>query len=128
MNLDYADEVRAIEQAHQDIHHALIEWGLWGRAQKTRDIEPPGIWRLPGKYSQELDEEAAPESPPPPINLKRVRELDEKINYDDFPAMWRRVLKANYVMQIPEAQRPAEARVSTTHYLSALEMACEKLG
>lgn len=122
--LTYADEVRAVETRHLNTHHAMVEWGVWARHWKSDadfpSLKAAGIWRLPGDYDPDMDPDAVPESPPPPINQKRVAVLDTVIHKADFPALWRKIIKANYVFTIPEHQRPREAKCSESLYIESL--------
>lgn len=120
-------QIREIESRHLRIHEELIDWGRWGRGiGAPAEIARAGIWTLPGEYDPDLDPDAAPESPAPRWNEKRVLELDEAIgNLANFPAVWRRVLGINYVgarkragfyVVLPEWQRHDAARVGSDSY------------
>ena len=132
-------QIRDIESRHKRIHEELIDWGRWGRGwdQDKPRLAPAGIWSLPGDHDPDLDPDAVPESPAPPINERRVKELDIKIGDTNFPAIWRKVLTINYVgararagfyVIVPEWQRPKEARVDPENYRVQLGLALRHLG
>ena len=140
MNLDghptFTDELRHLENREEleDIHAALCEWGQWSRqGSRMASIACPGVNRMARTPEHEMDPEAAPRESRPAFNERRMAELDAKIHDMEFPALWRRVLATNYIPArflacvLPENQRAVAAKVSPTTYLSALEMALEKL-
>ncbi len=131
--VSFTEELRYLEQSEEffEIHCELIEWGRWARASTTdplgNGLKAQGIWSLPGEYDPGTDTEATPEAPRVPINIKRVKELDARMSRQDFPALWRKVLKINYAFGLPEYQRPEEARVGENLFLESLSGALERL-
>ena len=141
----FADEVRFIEGREDlvETHYALCEWGQWSRSgESSRDggCVSPGVNGMVGDPDPDRDPEAAPSFIRPAFNERRMAEIDTKIHSFEFPVIWRKVLKANYVPMrllgfvLPENQRPQEAAgkgkipMSQQVYLSSLEGALERLG
>jgi hypothetical protein len=83
---------------------ALRNWGAW--CTDTADCYPEGArcvslesqWRSPQVW----------ESPEPrlDINERLAESVEDYIHWDTFPALWRKILKAQYVTY-PEASRNA---------------------
>lgn len=132
-------QIREIEACFSSIHEDLIDWGRWGRGwdrDKPR-LAPDAVWSLPGDPDPDRDMDSPPERVGPPINERMVIKLDERINdQDGFPAVWRKVLRINYVgakrkngsyCVLPEWQRHDEARMSSESYRHQLAQALRHL-
>lgn len=133
-------QIREIENRHKTLHRDLIDWGRWGRGYDNGApfISTSVAFRMPGDYDPDLDEDAVPEPVLPPINEKRVLELDCRINdLERFPAVWRRVLCINYLgvkgghggyVQVSlEYKRPNAAQCSSEGYRLHLATALRTL-
>lgn len=129
----FADQLRAIEDNYP-IHYELCCWGQWSNQGRVGEgTVGPGIYAMTGDPDPDRDLTAAPSKIRPAFNERRMQEIDIQIHNITFPALWRKVLKANYVPAkylaciLPEYQRPREARCTEATYIAALEMALDKL-
>ena len=129
--------LREIEDTHP-VHKDLLNWARWGLHDDTRPtLAAPAIWDLPGDPDPDRDQDVPPETIDPPVNEKRAIELDERINNPDFPTVWLRVIRVNYLPPkrrfgfcehvLPEWQRPGAARMDPQAYLEQLRNALEEL-
>lgn len=132
-------QIREIEKVFSPIHEKLIDWGRWGRGwdkDKPR-IAPDAVWFMPGDPDPDRDMDSPPPPVSPPINERMVLELDARIgDLIRFPAVWRKVLKINYVganrrsggyVMLPEWQRHTEVRMTAEHYQQQLAQALRHL-
>lgn len=133
--LIYANRIRAIEELYGDTHADLLEWGRWGRDRypgRPR-LMLSGIWTLPGETDPDRDPEAVPTGRPARIDERMVIALDAVINAQDFPALWVKVLKANYIPPkhcthvLPEYQRPGAARIGMESFIEQLSLTLDFL-
>lgn len=126
----FQHSLRAIESVHAQVHDILLQWGRWGkdRFPGRPEIARPAVWDLPGAYDPDLDTEAMPESLEVPICERDVLVADEAINQPEFPAIWVKLLKVNYIWRPIEWDRPLIARVGQQAYLDQLHRALEELG
>jgi hypothetical protein len=134
-------QVRELEMAFGDMHDDLLNWARWsmGRLADRPHLARPAIWDLPGDHDPNMDEEAVAESLPIPVRERAAIDLDTIVNdLDRFPAVWCRIIKANYLPPqkrnprnprepqpryvAPEWQRPSHANVSGTAYLQQFRL------
>lgn len=141
----FAAQVRALQAIYPKAHESMLNWAIWSRdlghiPGKTNSIEDGrGIWDMaaPSTWDDWGDEQELPPLPEemvradrverPPHDIKRGQETDATIHDDDFPAVWRKVLKAAYYFRIPEYQYPQACRLDPDNYLRFLEGALGRL-
>lgn len=140
-------EIRSIQGSYPEANGAAKEWGLWSRYRfgiGPKDARPY-LWRFarPSKFGDFADEEEgksqaqleraqavqakAESAPLERFDERLAVELDVRIHGIDFPAVWRRCLRAAYVARIPEYQWPAEARCGSSGYLMFLSCGLARL-
>ncbi len=127
------EQMREVER-QSPIHPEVCNWARWGMGRNFESpfLARPAIWSLPGEVDKDMDPDAVPVSPPPPVNEKTARELDSVIcDSENFPAIWRKVLAIHYLPPkkrngrfglnpVPEWQRPIFARTTAEGYISYL--------
>lgn len=141
----FAAQVRALQAMYPQAHRSFQDWASWSRDTGvipglTNHIKGPSFWdqydpandkegwgdeiEAEPVHQPEIRAEAAEKDP---YDERRGEEIDRCIHHPDFPAVWRRVIKAAYYFRLPEYQHPQACRLDPDNFLRFLEGALQRI-